>query len=74
MMLIKCSTLRRCDLDMDCADNSDEKDCDKPKCRGDQFDCKNGECIPGHLQCNGATECQDGSDEENCGKDLFIIQ
>lgn len=35
-------------------------------CAPDQFRCRNGDCVPGHAQCNGYRECPDNSDEEEC--------
>lgn len=55
----------RCDHSGDCTDNSDEKNCNYT-CREDQFQCKNGQCIPDSMKCNGERECSDGSDEDLC--------
>lgn len=33
-------------------------------CAADQFRCRNGDCVPGYVQCNGYRDCPDGSDEE----------
>lgn len=33
-------------------------------CRGDQYLCHTGECIPFHLTCDHIKHCMDGSDEE----------
>ncbi|XP_013784840.1 very low-density lipoprotein receptor-like [Limulus polyphemus] len=54
-----------CDGGIDCPDKSDETNC-TITCQPDQFQCKNYQCIPGHLRCNGKKECFDESDEENC--------
>ena len=45
---------------------------DGMQCRTDQFQCDNGDCIPGHLQCSGKPECDDESDEKLCSKYLHL--
>lgn len=57
-----------CDGRRDCADGIDEADCPPPRCPGDQFRCRNGQCVPRYLQCNGHVDCRDGSDETECRK------
>lgn len=36
------------------------------KCEEDQFQCKNGHCIPLRWRCDADADCIDGSDEESC--------
>ena len=36
------------------------------KCDSDQFQCKNGHCIPIRWRCDADPDCMDGSDEEKC--------
>ncbi|MEQ2184758.1 hypothetical protein GOODEAATRI_011385 [Goodea atripinnis] len=36
------------------------------KCDSDQFQCKNGHCIPIRWRCDSDVDCMDGSDEEKC--------
>lgn len=59
--------LWKCDGEKDCPDGDDEASCPKIICRDDQFQCKDQQCIPGHLTCNGVKDCMDGSDEVECG-------
>ena len=43
----------------------------KPACRGDQFRCGDGACIPHTYQCDGVADCGDRSDETieaGCGE------
>ena len=42
-----------------------------PACRGDQFHCDDGACIPSIYTCDGVADCDDRSDETDkagCGE------
>ncbi|PVD30336.1 hypothetical protein C0Q70_09600 [Pomacea canaliculata] len=55
-----------CDTQADCADGSDEKECECV-CRGDRkFQCHNGHCIPASFVCDLDNDCGDNSDEIDC--------
>ncbi|XP_025094410.1 sortilin-related receptor-like [Pomacea canaliculata] len=61
-----------CDTQADCADGSDEKECECV-CRGDRkFQCHNGHCIPASFVCDLDNDCGDNSDEIDCGKLDFL--
>ena len=36
-------------------------------CPKENFQCQNGECVPGIERCNGQSACSDHSDEHLCG-------
>ena len=36
------------------------------RCKGSQFTCYNGACIPLSMKCNQMVDCSDFSDEKNC--------
>ena len=61
-------TAFRCDLNIDCDDASDEKQC------GDlAFLCDDGNAsVSGFAVCDGEEDCDDGSDEKDCGKNGFV--
>ena len=53
----------RCDCYADCADGSDEADCEDS---GTTTTCDSGECITEPKWCNCYVDCADGSDERDC--------
>ncbi|KAF8363794.1 hypothetical protein PRIPAC_90717 [Pristionchus pacificus] len=60
-----------CDGELDCDDQSDEKNCDNVQCKENQFQCleqggKYKICIPSTWKCDGQNDCSDGADEKNC--------
>jgi hypothetical protein len=66
-----------CDLDNDCGDMSDERNCSMRTCAPGLFLCANGRCIPGRWQCDHDNDCGDMSDEPqhcvypSCGPGQF---
>lgn len=59
----------RCDGDLACTDNSDERDC---ACLSSELKCGNGNCVRVNNLCDGVQHCPDGSDEANCGREHQI--
>ncbi|XP_064556763.1 vitellogenin receptor Yl isoform X2 [Drosophila montana] len=71
----ECLTMaHRCNGHQDCADSSDESDCDtikrvKVKCGISQFTCHDGErCLDKSKRCDGHKDCDDNSDELHCSQ------
>lgn len=72
----ECLTMaHRCNGHKDCADNSDEFNCDLSKgikrtkvtCGLAEFTCHDGElCLDKSKRCDGHKDCNDNSDEQHC--------
>jgi len=58
----------QCNEENDCADDSDEANCENLVCPG-EFACPNGgdECVPLSWVCDDEVDCDDGRDEAECG-------
>lgn len=59
-----------CDGSVDCADETDEANCEGGvmlgSCSDTEFECSNGACITARWECDGEDDCGDNSDEKNC--------
>lgn len=63
-----------CDGVKNCADGSDEIDCNHYTCMANQFRCKpldanhTAHCVAASSRCDGIADCMGGEDENDCGK------
>ena len=42
-------------------------------CYSTEFPCRNSECLPNGMLCDGVANCMDGSDEDHCSKYIHLI-
>ena len=40
-------------------------------CHDDEFQCRDGGCVPTSWRCDRHSDCDDGSDEDDCGMTHF---
>ncbi|XP_063969437.1 uncharacterized protein LOC129282010 isoform X3 [Lytechinus pictus] len=68
-----CVDGQRCNIFVDCPDDSDETSCPFP-CQSGMFQCTSIlRCISSLLVCDGINHCQDGSDEGQVCKYLSVL-